>query len=678
VDPSTGAVTAHGSVKVNGLELAGASIRFDARARKVTSTGPVTFSVGDAELLRTRIDWTLPPGNVFTIPSVDVGRLAGKLEGFPIKGTTSIKLVRGGVEMPLHLALPSLFGGVTGDVTLRADNVAGIHLKDLNVAVAKALIGPLELDDMHFSYDPDQHNWDGGATLKLPPSPPAPALKADVGFVGGGFDHASGELTFPGEGLPLDNFNATHITKIRFSLAVHPDLKLGGGVTFTAGPKFGQYHVAEIDGDMTFTFPDGRPAILRADGTLKLMTIPVATAFMQFKTDGQVSFGGRLDYALGDFSLHAGINGWIMPPTKFSVDGSGRVCLGDLGCAGGEAVISSIGMAACAHVLGIDFGAGYKWGPSALWGPALLADIHFMFTGCSVADYQPAGATAAGARAPAAGAAASSRSFVVGRKLPFVVVSAVGATAPPHVVLSGPHHARIVSPTLGPLRTGRAVVFHVASQRTTFLVVKRPAAGRWRITPLPDSAPLVRAGHANGLPRPSIHARVLGHGTTRKLVYRVTPLPHQTVTFEEHGHSGSGFIGRARHLRGTMRFTPAYGARERRTIVAVVSSYGEPRGQYRVATYRSPAPHALPKPRHLSIARKRTRLRLTWKRVPGIARYVLTLRLSDGRVLALGPGRKQTSVTVSGVGRHVTVTGTLRAQSPLGILGKPANVRLGR
>jgi hypothetical protein len=162
------------------------------------------------------------------------------------------------------------------------------------------------------------------------------------------------------------------------------------------------------------------------------------------------------------------------------------------------------------------------------------------------------------------------------------------------------------------------------------------------------------------------------------LVYRVRPLPGQTVTFEEHGRSGSGFIGRARHLSGTMQFTPAYGAPERRTIVAVVSSYGKPRGEYRVATYRSPSPQGLPRPQRFLIARKGTQLRLTWKRVPGIARYILTLRLSDGRVLALDPGPKQTSVTVNGIARNVTVTGTLRAQSPLGILGRPATAKLGR
>jgi hypothetical protein len=681
VNPKTGAVTARGHVKVSGLELAGASITFDPRARTVTSTGPVTFSVGDTELFRAPIDWQLPAGNVFTLPSIDVGGLAGKLEGFPVKGSADIKLIRGGVEIPLHLGLPTLFGGITADVTLRADNLAGVHLKDLAVSVAKALIGPLELDNMHFSYNPDAHSWDGGATLKLPPTPPSPALAADVGFVGGEFDHASGELTFPGEGIPLDSFNLTHITKIRFSLAVHPDLKLGGGVTFSAGPKFGDYHVAQIDGDMSFTFPTGQPAILRADGTLELLTIPVANAYMQFKTDGQVNFGGHVDLTVGDFGLHAGIDGWILPPKEFSVDGKASVCLGDLGCASGEAVVSSIGMAACAHVLGVDFGAGYTWGPSALWTPALLASIHYMFTGCSVSEYQPAAppiGTARVAGAAAGAGAAGARSFQVGPGLPFMVVSAVGATAPPHIALTGPGHTEIVSAASGPQRTSGALAFHVPSEKTTFFVVRRPARGRWQITPLADSSPLVSAGFGSGLPTPSIHGRVTGHGATRTFTYHVKPLAGQTISFEEHGRSGSGFIGRARHSSGRIRFTPAYGSREKRTIVAVVNSFGRPRGEYNVASYRSPGQQSPAKPSGFKIARKGTQLHLSWKRGGGVSRYILRVRLSDGRVLLLLPTARQASVIVKNIPKKLKATATLQVQTPLGIVGRPASARLRR
>ena len=80
-------------------------------------------------------------------------------------------------------------------------------------------------------------------------------------------------------------------------------------MTLSAGEKFGENHVAEITGDLTFTFPDGRPAILRADGTLSLLTIPVASAYLQFKTDGQVNFGGRLDFEQDPIRIHGGIDG---------------------------------------------------------------------------------------------------------------------------------------------------------------------------------------------------------------------------------------------------------------------------------------------------------------------------------------------------------------------------------
>ncbi len=406
------------------------------------------------------------------------------------------------------------------------------------------------------------------------------------------------------------------------------------------------------------------------------MTIPVADAFLQYRTDGQIKFGGHLDYEVSDFGLHAGIDGWINPPTEFSVDGKARVCLGDLGCAGGEVVVSSIGLAACAYTDVVDFGAGYKWGPTALWGPALLANIDIMWHSCSVSGYQPAGAAAAGARATAV-AAGVPRSFTVRSGLPSMVVAGVGDSAPPHVVLTGPGHVRMVSARTGPVRSSRGLIFHVPSRKTTFFVVKHPAAGRWQITPLADSSRLIRAGHGDGLPVPSIHGRVTGHGATRTFAYHVKPLPGQTVSFEEHGRSGSGFLGRARHASGRIRFTPAYGSRETRTIVAVVNSFGKPRGQYRVTAYRSPGPQTPARPAGFTITRKGTQLRLKWKRAPAVTHYIVKVRLSDGRVLLLLPTARQTAVTVKGIARKLTVAATLQVQSPLGIIGHAATARLG-
>ena len=161
VDPKTGAIIAKGHVRINGLELVGKEMRFDLKARAVRSVGPVSVSVGGTHLFTASLDWKLPAGNIFTLPSIDVGSVGGLLKGFPLEGTADIKLVRGGVEIPLHLALPKEFGAVTGDVTVRADNLAGLHLRAIKVVAPKVLIGPVEFDDLFFTYNPDEDRWAG-------------------------------------------------------------------------------------------------------------------------------------------------------------------------------------------------------------------------------------------------------------------------------------------------------------------------------------------------------------------------------------------------------------------------------------------------------------------------------------------------------------------------------------
>ena len=186
--------------------------------------------------------------------------------------------------------------------------------------------------------------------------------------------------------------------------------------------------------------------------------------------------------------------------------------------------------------------------------------------------------------------------------------------APPHVALLGPGGRRIEAPVSGSLRSTGAVVFHTPKQNTTYFIVRRPAAGRWQIVPLPDSVPVTAVGHGNGLPSPSVHARVAGSRNSRVLRYAVERLPGQTVTFEEHGRDGSGLIGKARGVRGALRFHPATGARERRTIVAVVSSFGKPRTVLAVAHYTSPGLLRPARPKALTLTRQGSTLRVTWKR----------------------------------------------------------------
>lgn len=671
VDRTTGAVTAKGGVSLNGLRLAGASITFDARARTVTSSGPVTFSIGDTNLFKTTIDWRLPAGNTFTLPGLDIGSLGGRLQGFPVTGAADVQLVRGGVQIPLHVGLPKVFGGLTGDVTLRADNLSGIHIRDIHVKANLGAIGPLTLSNLEFTYNPDDHRWGGAATIVLPPKPPGPALASQIGFADGDLEYLRNELTFPGEGIPIDTFDAVHITRIRFSLDTRPDLKLSGGVTFTAGPRFGEVRVAEINGDFTFLFPDGRPATLRADGTLNLLNIPVADAYLQYRTDGLISFGGSVGLDVFDIlQVHGSVDGWIMPPKTFSVDGKVRVCVGDLGCDGGEVGVSSKGFAACVSIAGADVGVGYEWGPSILWAPAWLSDLDIMLRGCSVGDYLVAARPAQ---------ATGSRAIRVPDGLPFAVFRLTGTTAPPHVTLRSPSGQTIDVPADRASKSGTLGIVHVPSKDLTLVVVHRPAGGTWQITPAADSSPLAAAGVAQGLPDPSVRARVSGKGVKRVLTYAIKKIPGQKVRFEERapGAKAAQSLGYAKGTRGRIRFAPASGPKGKRTIVALVESYGTPRATLKVASYTAPAPARPATPRGLKLTRKGTKLVVSWRRVsPGVTRYRLIVVLGDGRSVLLLPTARQTSASVPGLAATVGATASLRAERADGTAGATARARL--
>lgn len=662
-----GVIVAKGTIKLNGLTLAGKEIRFDPKKRLVESVGPVSFKLGDTQLFSIPIDWKLPAGSTFSLPGISIPG-APRFLGFPLQGSVDLKLVRGGVELPLHLGLPKLFGGFTGDVTVRADNLSGIRLRELKVKAGKALLGPVELRDVFFEYSPDDKRWAGGATVLLPPKPPSPALTGKVAFQDGELQSLFGELEFPGSGIPLDNFKLTHLTKIRFAMETKPELKLVGGVSFGAGERFGPVRAVEVDGDMTFRLPTNAPATLRADGTVKLVGIPVGRAYAQFRTDGEVSFGGSVDYKIGTFGMTGQIDGWVLPPDAFSAKGSASVCLGTLGCLGGEIAFSSKGMAACAKTSVVNFGAGYEWGPSVLWTPAILLDIDFMFSGCSVADYEVE-RPPAGLRRAQIGA---TRPVTIEKGLPSAVVGVTGTGAAPNVALISPTGERFQLPAAGqPLKTPGAIGFQVSDKNTTFFAIKKPVGGAWKVESL-DATPIASVGHAQGLPDPKIVARVQGTARRRVLKYSITPLRGQRVRFEERSKNAAGVVGTPRAAKGTLRFSPASGPAGRRDIVAVVESFGKPRGEYKVASYVAPPPAKPLLPKRLQVKRAGTRLLISWAPQAGLSRYQLAVKLTDGRKVLLLPGGKARRTVFSGVKPRVGATVTLKGQFATGVTGPTA------
>ncbi|HWH92433.1 MAG TPA: hypothetical protein VNT03_01115, partial [Baekduia sp.] len=272
-----GVFIAKGGVKVNGMSLAGAEIRFDPTKLKVTSTGPVDISIGATKLFHGAIDWTIPKGNVFPLGDLDVGKLGSKVFGFKLVGDADVQLVRGAVEVHANIGLPDLLGGVSAALVMRADNIAGLHVRELHFGFSTAKLGPLELADAALGYDADANLWSGSLKLNVPPGM---SLSASLGIRDGTIEHLTGEFVPPAPGYPLDPFSVAYLTAIRGGVSFSP-LTFTGGVTIGAGPPLkesGSDRFVKVDGDVTVTLPEDKPVTIHGDGVGSVLGIPLAKA----------------------------------------------------------------------------------------------------------------------------------------------------------------------------------------------------------------------------------------------------------------------------------------------------------------------------------------------------------------------------------------------------------------
>jgi hypothetical protein len=190
--------------------------------------------------------------------------------------------------------------------------------------------------------------------------------------------------------------------------------------------------------------------------------------------------------------------------------------------------------------------------------------------------------------------------------------------------VSGPGGVRLKSPADGSvLRSKRALILPAAHENTTYVVVNDPRAGAWRVD---SDEPLARVSLANGLPKPSVKARVRrGGGAKMRLAYSVKPLPGQRVRFTERGTGVAKLLGVARGRRGTISFKPTVATRRARTIDAEVIQSGLPRTLVTVARFKGPRYPQLRKP-VVRASRAKSKLTLRWRPVRGADSYVVEVR----------------------------------------------------
>ena len=633
-------------VRVGGLDIkpgsGSADIVLDGKDWEIKTTGSVEVKAGPVTLWRAPINWRWKSDVVF---KAEKGAF---LKGLPFTGELRVQLVRGGVKILANVGLPGTLGGVTGQTTLRLTNEDGLRLDNLALNIPGFEIrGKLGVEAATLTYqrdatDDEVGTWAGGATVLIPKAGLTRlGIQGYVAISGGALKELSGGV----DGLNWLIGEGFFLQRLRARLITYP-FAFGGGAGISFGPQVMGNEAGSLDGDLLLKLEG--PDEYKATGKLRVAEVTMATGYVTYAPGRAFDFGGTFQWRKFGVGVEANVDGWVDGVRSFNAHGDSKLSLSSDLWVGGESNLSNAGIAACRRGWGPDVGWGYSWGD---WAP------HIFASSCDVGPWT--------ANRSLARAASASLGTTVPPDLPVATFAVTGKDAPPRVVLTAPDGLKITTPAGGAsLSNDRVLLFQNPADKTTYVAVKAPAAGNWRIDELPGSAAVTGVRHANGLPEPQVSGRVVASGRRRTLRYAVKPIPGQRVEFTERMPGGRvRVLGTARGRRGRIAIKPAPGPRGKRRIVAQVLQYDLPREELAVASYSPPkSPSGRIKRLHLTA--RGGRLKASWKRVAGAKAYRVAVKVSDGRRLLYLDQRKP-SLTIPRVTRGMRVTVQVRAAALL-------------
>jgi len=672
LDPKyPGASVSEGEIDLNGLILRpdpGVRILLDPRRARLDTTGKVRVLLKGAGLevtllheeLHIQFPDTREGGTLFDFDPADV-----KLAGFPIAGRIKITMTKTGVRIPMQLALPGAFGGITGDAVLTAELGKGVTLDSVKLQVKRAPIGPIEVRDLLISYSGASETWRGAAVVALPGGA---ALGADVTFVQGRFTMGNFSLrpTFPGI-LIAPN---TYFTEVRGGFGLDP-------VQIKVGASFGAFPLAPpdtytvgVDGDLTLTI-DGGSVLLRFDGRGKIAGISLATVVLQATTDGyaDLTAGYSVDLALAKVS--GNFQGFLDGRRgQFGATGAAEVELaGLIPAVGSKAAISNKGFGACYTALGASAYVGYVFADGIPSGARIGV-------GCDLGDFT---IPRPGVRAVAAQAGGQTFTVTQGTTIQNVDVSVAEGT--PSVTLVGPGGVAVapVDARAAGNFDAPASVLTLPGTTRALVVLRDPTPGTWTVAPTEGAPAIGRIMVARDVKPVKVTARIERRGSRRVLRYRVADRGTAVVRFTERGaRAAVADLGTAKGSAGSVTFTPADGPGGRREVVALVSRGDLPMAATVVARYTAPAAARPATVRGVRVKRTSGAVTVRWQRATRATGYVVRVRgAGSGRVLARVLGANSRSVRITGVNADDgRLTVTVAGRDRRGRVGKSGTARV--
>ncbi|MDP9295057.1 MAG: hypothetical protein M3O90_11660, partial [Actinomycetota bacterium] len=507
--------------------------------------------------------------------------------GFPITGgvdlgiDTDTREVVFGVNAEITTPIT-----VTGRIRLRADIILGsIRLDQIGFGVRNATIGVFTLDNLQFLYEPpgmgipahEGDLWDTAMAIRLAVQPPF-GVAGRMRFVNGNFVFASADVRFA-PGIPI--YAGVLLNRIAGSFGLDP-VSFGGGL----GASFAT--VLQINADFLWAVLRDGTLALRGSGNASVYGAQLASAYMEYWTDGYFTFGGRIGFQYPDerhptFSAFGGIDFWLEAqsggqPNRFQGDG--------------QLTMTVYGITSSTHgFFNNDWMAGCIG--HALTGTYNVhTRVNNMFIGCDLDDYTLTPTRERRGLTPAdlatASQAPSAEAFTVGAGERALVLEVMGDGGAPKLTLTDPK-GRVYTPANTPQKLVADGAFRSAylpEGNATLLRVERPLAGEWVLTPQPGSPAIAKVTSATALPPLKVAARVTGRGRKRILTWSTRGLGGRTIRFAERGKNTGNTIVVTKKASGRVGFAPQGGSAGVRTIEAQVSADGIPVSNPVVARYR--------------------------------------------------------------------------------------------
>lgn len=648
-----------GELNLNGLRIvpdAGVRIGIDPRLHTIDTTGKVRVElvgqgIDPITLWHDELHAKLPTAEAGT-DLFDLHELTAPIiKGFPITGDVDIKLVKGGVEIPISLGLPSVFGGVTGSATLEVSTSGGLQLSSLEFKVGDANLAALELKDVDVTYQVAGDVWSGTGELQIPAGGSALDVKLAVEFANGQWTRGMLDLGLPYPGIPLDDSDPPpqlYLTHGGLDLRFDPVPSLTGligfGVIPIKPPGEGGEHdfVFSLDGSLGVSF--GNPVTLTVTANGFLFGIPIENGTLIYKIPNQVSITGHVGYALGPISFDGQLSAFVDAKNKaFGGQITAKVDAFGHTVAGAAIAINNTGFGVYLSPFGTAY---YYWNDPSGPGFKLFDDVTSRFV-----TAVPAAADRRRARAAAA------TGFTVPVNSPSVSLIVRGTGGAPAVVLISPDGQQITPAQIGTGASAMAV--SDAATSTTYVGIRHPRSGRWSVVEATGSqVPITSLQYAIGESPPTVRATITGSDMNRTLRYKATLPANVAITILEQRKSLVHVIGKVRGKSGTIHFRPAYGPAGRRQVIAQITDNGLPFHTVTLGSYIAPPPPRAGRATALRVRAGSRTFTYSFRPPPNAAHTLLRIVTTDGRHLqrVVSPRTRSGSVPVIGFGDGVRVT----------------------